>query len=137
MSQSLVRKVAGDRQGRRLLQRERTILEITELICSVMDDEGITRSTLAERLGTSKANVTQMLDGQRNLTVQTISDVLFCMDHALKASAATFLAAGRACSDDVVLSLHIADVQHPKAGVGWAAAHLDGEIHDYQQALAL
>ncbi|MFP3938529.1 MAG: helix-turn-helix domain-containing protein [Phycisphaerae bacterium] len=68
----------------RLLRQERAILEITETLCKLMEEQNITRADLARKLGTSKANITQMLDGQRNLTVRTIADVLYHLGHALR-----------------------------------------------------
>ena len=60
------------------------ILEITETICRCMTDSGVNRAELARRLGTSRANVTQILGG-RNFGVRTLARIA----HALgrKASA--------------------------------------------------
>ena len=64
-------------EDKRLFQRERTITEVTELICQLMEEHDVSKAELARRLGTSKANITQMLDGRRNMTLSTISDILF------------------------------------------------------------
>lgn len=73
----------------RLFQQERAIMEVTELISGLMDEHGMTKADLARELGTSKANISQMLGGRRNMTVRTISDVLFLLDSALEVSAAS------------------------------------------------
>ncbi len=67
----------------RLLQQERAILEITELLCDVMEEENVSRADLAERLGRTKGYVTQLLDGRRNMTVRTISDVFYALGRAV------------------------------------------------------
>lgn len=67
----------------RRFQQERATLEVTELICKIMVEEGISRSDLAKRLGKTKGYITQLLDGQTNMTIRTMSDVLFCLDRSL------------------------------------------------------
>jgi AraC-like DNA-binding protein len=70
-------------RSKRLYQRERTILEVTELICKVMNNQNISRADLAKRTGKSRSYITQLLNGT-NMTVRTISDVLFAMGCELK-----------------------------------------------------
>ncbi len=65
---------AGDAE-RRLLKQEELILDVTEMLCRVMIENEISRSELAERLGKSRAYVTQLLSGGRNLTLRTLSDL--------------------------------------------------------------
>lgn len=86
--ENLTDKVTRTPEEMRLFQQERAIMEVTELISRLMDEHGMTKADLAKKLGTSKASITQMLDGRRCLTVRTISDVLFVLDSALKVSAA-------------------------------------------------
>ena len=60
---------------RRLLRQEELILAITEIISEIMQEDEVSRTELAGRLGRSKGFVTQILAGDRNLTLRTISDV--------------------------------------------------------------
>ena len=87
MTENWIDRLTATPDGRRELQRERLILEVTELICSVMDEQGITRSELAGKLGRSKGYITQLLDGRANMTLRTISDVMWSMDRGLCVSA--------------------------------------------------
>ena len=87
MSQTLTEKLTSTPEGMRLFQQERVIMEVTELICALMEEEHVFKADLAKRLNTSKANVTQMLDGRRNMTIRTVSDVLFHLGHVLEISA--------------------------------------------------
>lgn len=64
-----------DAEYERLLNEERFILEVTERICAFMDEKGISRSELAQRLGKTKGYVSQLLSGGRNLTMRTVADV--------------------------------------------------------------
>jgi transcriptional regulator with XRE-family HTH domain len=76
MTRTLVEKYVEDPERMRLYQQERAIYEITELIESVMEAEGVSRATLAKRLGKSKGWITQLLDGETNKTIRTVADVL-------------------------------------------------------------
>ncbi len=48
------------------------LLDVTEGIVKRMIDQGVRRTDLAERLGTSRAYVTKLLDGQENMTLKTL-----------------------------------------------------------------
>jgi transcriptional regulator with XRE-family HTH domain len=61
------------------LEQERLILDVTEMICELMNEAGVSRAELAARLGTSKSHVTQLLAGNRNFTIRTLSDVLVAL----------------------------------------------------------
>jgi plasmid maintenance system antidote protein VapI len=61
--------------NRLLLQQERLILEVTELLSAALEESGLTKSGLAHRLGKTKGFVSQLFSGSRNLTLRTISDV--------------------------------------------------------------
>jgi len=58
-------------------QRERTIIEATENLSRLMESRSVNKADLARALGTSRAWVTQMLSGDRNMTLNTLSDA-FC-----------------------------------------------------------
>ena len=60
--------------NRRLLCQEAFILEATEKLSEALEGEGITKAELANRLGTTKGFVSQVLAGGRNLTLRTIAD---------------------------------------------------------------
>lgn len=63
----------------RLLNQERLILEATELIHELLQAAGATRADLAERLGTTRGYVTQVLNGSRNMTLRTLADLAFVL----------------------------------------------------------
>ncbi|MCD4823967.1 MAG: helix-turn-helix transcriptional regulator [Phycisphaerae bacterium] len=68
-------------EDKHLFEQERAILEVTELIWQLMEEQDVSKAELARKMGTSKANMTQMLDGRRNMTIRTISDLLFHLNH--------------------------------------------------------
>jgi len=50
---------------------------LSDQIAEYMDTRGITKAALASRLGTSKAFVSKVLAGDANMTMRTISKILF------------------------------------------------------------
>ena len=79
MSADWLRQTTEDGQVRRLFEQERLILEATEQICQHMAKLDIQRAELADELGTSRANVTQLLSGSRNMTLRTLSDLAYAL----------------------------------------------------------
>jgi transcriptional regulator with XRE-family HTH domain len=60
---------------RRLARQEQLLFDATELISRAMKQEGVTKAEIAKRLGKSKAFVTQVMRGQNNMTLRTLSDL--------------------------------------------------------------
>lgn len=73
-----------DPEYERLVEEESLILEATERITEVMDAEGISKAELARRLDKSRAYVTQVLDGSRNMTLRTLSDLAFALGYRIR-----------------------------------------------------
>src|SRR5258707_10401455 len=67
-------------ERRRIFEQERLMVDATELLSIVMDMSGTRRGELAQRLGRSKAYVTQMLRGNQNLTLRTLADVFYALN---------------------------------------------------------
>jgi len=67
----------------RIRQQEALMFQVTELIALAMEQGKISRSKLADLLGTSRAYITQILDGNSNLTLKTLADVFTSMDREL------------------------------------------------------
>jgi transcriptional regulator with XRE-family HTH domain len=59
------------------------IAELTEDICRLMEEKRISRAELARRLGTSRAYVTKLLDGNANFTLATMVKLAMALDGAL------------------------------------------------------
>ena len=60
-------------EARRRYEEERLILWTAEVIAEAMAEAGLTRAAVAEALGTSRANVTQLLSGSRNMTLRSLA----------------------------------------------------------------
>ena len=64
----------------RVFLEEGLILDATEAVCEALEKHDISRANLADRLGTSKAYVTQLLNGSRNMTLRTFAGIAFALD---------------------------------------------------------
>ena len=81
---SLRERIESSPERMKNFQRERLELEITELICDLMAQEGVSRSELAKRLGKSRPYITKLLQNGNNMTLNTISDIFFALGRSLR-----------------------------------------------------
>lgn len=58
---------------------ERLQFNAMEDILLAMQDAGVNQSDLARKLGKSKSYVSQLLDGKRNMTLKTLSDISYAL----------------------------------------------------------
>jgi len=75
-----------DPEQQRLFEQESLAFEATELISSLMEQQGIKKAELARRIGKSKAFVTQLLGGSRNMTIHTFADLAFALGYRVQLS---------------------------------------------------
>lgn len=84
----------NQREYERLVEQETLIFEATELISELIEEYGVSRKELAEKLGRSKGFVTQVLSGDRNMTLRTLSDFAFALEHRVNVAAAPLFESG-------------------------------------------
>jgi transcriptional regulator with XRE-family HTH domain len=58
-----------------LVAQEEFILAATELIFELMEKTGVTKAELARRVGRTRGYLTQLLDGNRNMTLRTLAEL--------------------------------------------------------------
>jgi plasmid maintenance system antidote protein VapI len=63
----------------RLFAQEQLIVAVAECIWQHMEERKVTKADIAAALGKSKAFVTQILNGSRNMTLRTLSDIAFAL----------------------------------------------------------
>src|SRR6266480_1905685 len=59
----------------RIYAQESLIVDVAEEIWAALAEAKMTKADLAARLGKSKAFVTQVLNGSRNMTLRTLADI--------------------------------------------------------------
>ena len=79
MTDFLDRWAQSSKANARLVAQEMLITEATEALWRAIEHAGITKSQLAERMGTTKGHVSQVLGGSRNMTLRTLSDICFAL----------------------------------------------------------
>jgi transcriptional regulator with XRE-family HTH domain len=79
MLKTILDEFVSDPKRHRTYEREALALQASEMILELMEKEGINRKELAVRIEASKAHVTQILSGSRNMTLHTLSDLLFAL----------------------------------------------------------
>jgi len=68
----------GENSNRaRDLARGSYLFRVTEDILIAMEDLGFTKSELASKLGISKPRISQLLKGDSNMTIGTLSDIAY------------------------------------------------------------
>jgi transcriptional regulator with XRE-family HTH domain len=77
----------SDPKRHRIYEREALALQASEMIFELMEKEGINKAQLAELMDASRAHITQVLSGSRNMTVYTLADLTFALGHKVKLEA--------------------------------------------------
>jgi plasmid maintenance system antidote protein VapI len=63
------------KNGKRELARQDLIVSVTEQVWAALEESNLNKADLARALETSKSNVTQLLSGNRNMTLATLADI--------------------------------------------------------------
>jgi transcriptional regulator with XRE-family HTH domain len=82
MTAKWIERLRESVEGRRLIERERLIMQATEAIATLLQDQDVSRAELARRIGKSPAFVTKVLRGDNNFTLRTLSDIFFALNRS-------------------------------------------------------
>ena len=80
------------------LEAERLILDSTEMLLELMEHEQVSRTELADLLGKTKGHVSQLLNGERNMTLRTLAEVAHALGGRVAVSTAPLNPAARSAS---------------------------------------
>lgn len=108
-------ELTASREGRCLLEQEMLLLAATELICELLEKKRLSRAELAKRIGKSKAFVSQILSGRRNMTLRTLAEVAWALDARIELLPARKSVGAAAARRQVSLLGH--------GGASWAQRH--------------
>ena len=88
---------------RREFTQEELALDATELISMLMEQNSVSKAELARRTGKSKAYISQVLSGSRNMTMHTLAELVYVFGQKvqLKAVALALPMEEVQCSDDI------------------------------------
>lgn len=79
--QILYDKYMKDKEFERIMAQEDMIMEVTEAFCKILVEKKIKRSALAEMMGKTKGYISQILNGGRNITLRTLSDIAYSLGY--------------------------------------------------------
>lgn len=68
---------AEDKREEKAFARESLIYNVSEDLLVIMEQLKVSKAELAKKMGKSKAHISQLLCGNRNLTIGTLSDICF------------------------------------------------------------
>lgn len=120
MTANWIENLEQDEQGRRILEQERLILEVTEAIATLLEEQNVSRSELARRIGKSPAFVSKLLRGDNNFTLRTLSDVFFAVDRAAHLSLGDVGDGARMCAGPAPTPLRIDSAGWGRPRGAWA-----------------
>jgi transcriptional regulator with XRE-family HTH domain len=68
----------------RLYARDAAMLAATAAVVRRLEEQGISRAQVAERIGRTKGFVSQVLSGARNMTLATLADLLWAAGYEVR-----------------------------------------------------
>jgi antitoxin component HigA of HigAB toxin-antitoxin module len=71
-------------ERQRAFAQEGLLLDATEILLRAMKRENMLKAELARYLGCSKAHVSEVLNGRRNMTLRTLSDFAGALGYEVK-----------------------------------------------------
>ncbi len=57
------------------------IMDVTESICEILDKKNMDRKDLANNMNKSKGYISQLLNGDRNMTLSTLAEICFAFGY--------------------------------------------------------
>jgi transcriptional regulator with XRE-family HTH domain len=74
-----LKELLPSEEERRLFAQDACMLAATEAIVRAMDEQSVTQSQLAAKIGKGRAYVSQRLNGAANMTLKTLADMLWAL----------------------------------------------------------
>jgi plasmid maintenance system antidote protein VapI len=85
MKKSFIGAWAGKSKEReQLLDQERLLLGVSELLWETMEQQQVSGQELAQRLNCTKSHISQVLNGSRNMTLRTLSDIAGALEKCVE-----------------------------------------------------
>lgn len=69
------RAVLSNPEARREYEEAYLVGEVTDSICALLQELGLSQADLAKRLGVTKGRVSQILSGRQNMTLRTLAAI--------------------------------------------------------------
>lgn len=86
MNDAWIKRQTATTEARRCYEQERLLLWVTDKITEAMENVKVSKADMARELGTSRANITGVLSGGRNMTLRTLADLGFVLGQRIEIS---------------------------------------------------
>ena len=73
-----------DEEFARLMEQENLIMEVTEGFCRILQEEGLSRTKLANIMGKTRGYISLLLNGRRNITLRSLSDIAYFLGYSVR-----------------------------------------------------
>lgn len=60
------------------------IMDVTESICEILEEKKIERKQLAEKMNRTKGYISQLLNGHRNMTLNSLAEIAYVLGYTPK-----------------------------------------------------
>lgn len=107
----------ADPKNRLEYHGEALVLEVSEALQYLVEELGISRTELAQRLFVTKGAVTQALSGGKNMTIRTLGKLCYALNSEVQFEFVQLGSRGAAKSNDA-------------SGSSWDAAPLQPRLHE-------
>ncbi|AQT67245.1 hypothetical protein STSP2_00388 [Anaerohalosphaera lusitana] len=74
----------ADGDNRKIAEQEQLLMDVAGMLSELMGKKGVKNKELAETLNKKAPQVTQWLSGTCNMTLRTLSDILYALDTKLQ-----------------------------------------------------
>lgn len=125
----------------RLVVQETLILDATETIVELLERTGVSRQELATRLGKSKGFISQLLSGERNMTLRTLADLAYVLGYRVSLATNELAETGqlnetvsRELSAEPVGDQKLREQTPVEAVAGCSDAPVGADAHEYALA---
>jgi transcriptional regulator with XRE-family HTH domain len=125
----IIGNLLDSEEGRRLYKQEELLTRVAVQLDRMLEEAGVSRTELATRLNVTKGSVSQVLAGNRNLTLRKLSDLFFALGYSVAVVPAP-LAADTHSIRDATLNLRKTDSLPSRDVAGFNGAPGDHRILD-------
>lgn len=84
--ETLYEEFMKEKEFERIMAQEDLIMEVTEGFCEILENENLKRSNLAQLMGKTKGYISQLLNGSRNITLRSLSDIAYYLGYRVDIS---------------------------------------------------
>jgi len=77
---TVIDKVMSTKEGRALIHKEQTIMNFLEMVCRVMEEDGVKQEDLVKECGMSGRQFTKILNGKDSMTISEMSRIMFALN---------------------------------------------------------